>query len=253
MNQATPEAEQRNPADSLMVEADGQWPDAVIFDFNGTLSNDESVLLQVFTELFALHLGWSMDESYYQRFFLGRSDRETIEGAVAMIRAPDVELVDCLLNERRLRYRELVAETSTIPAQAEDLVHRLEAAEVPLAIVTGAQRADVDFVLSLSGIAGSFRSVVCQDDVTVGKPDPQGLRLATAALGVDPRRQSVVVLEDSVPGARAAVAAGMRCVGVLGSCDRAVLAPEVETVVDNLDLDVLPILLRGAGRRPEWP
>lgn len=247
MTYANPEVEQRAEIDSATTELSGQWPAAVIFDFNGTLSDDEPVLLQVFTELFERHLGWSMPGNHYWRFFLGRSDRDIIEAAVAMTAGHDVALVDRLLAERRRRYRELVAEVSPIAMQAEDLVHRLVSAQVPLAIVTGAQRADVDFVLSRSSIAGCFRAVVCEEDVTAGKPDPQGLYLAAAALGVESQCKSVVVLEDSVPGARAAATAGMRCVGVLGSCARSVLGPEVETLVSSLSPKVLPILLGSAN------
>src|SRR6185437_9134207 len=46
----------------------GQAQRGVIFDFNGTLSDDEPILLEIFTELFAARLGWRMTaEQYYGR------------------------------------------------------------------------------------------------------------------------------------------------------------------------------------------
>ena len=47
-----------------------------------------------------------------------------------------------------------------------------------------------------------------------GKPDPNVFLHAASEFGVAPR--DIVVVEDSVPGVRAAVAAGMRAVGFVG-------------------------------------
>ncbi|MHB8449830.1 MAG: HAD-IA family hydrolase, partial [Mycobacteriales bacterium] len=50
------------------------------------------------------------------------------------------------------------------------------------------------------------------DEVVCGKPDPEAYLLAATALGVDPRH--CVVLEDSLPGAQAGLAAGARVIVV---------------------------------------
>ena len=39
---------------------------AVIFDFNGTLSDDEHILFDIFSELFSLHLDWAMTPEDYR-------------------------------------------------------------------------------------------------------------------------------------------------------------------------------------------
>lgn len=56
--------------------------------------------------------------------------------------------------------------------------------------------------------------LVTADDITAGKPDPQGYRAAARALGVAPA--DCVVVEDAVAGLLAAAAAGMRAVAVVG-------------------------------------
>ena len=56
---------------------------AVIFDFNGTLSDDEPILFDIFSELFRIHLDWTMTAEDYRDQLLGRSDREIIQRAVA--------------------------------------------------------------------------------------------------------------------------------------------------------------------------
>ena len=54
--------------------------------------------------------------------------------------------------------------------------------------------------------------VVAEEDVRRGKPDPEGFRAGAALLGREPT--DVLVFEDSVPGIRGALAAGMRCIAV---------------------------------------
>lgn len=192
---------------------------AVIFDFNGTLSDDEPILARIFAEIFAERLGWAMTDEEYRSALLGHSDREIVEIAVRTHGGRehgggDPELVEELLRLRRERYLVSVAEQSPISAEAVELVERLAAAGVPMAIVTGAQRADVEAVLASSPVGAHLHHLVAEEDVRRGKPDPEGFQRGAALLGVEPT--SVLVLEDSVPGVRGAEAAGMRCVVVTG-------------------------------------
>ena len=220
---------------------------AVIFDFNGTLSDDEPILFQIFGELFGEHLNWAMTADDYDRHLLGHSDREIVEKAceITGIDAP----VDPLLELRKRRYRELVAHHNPITAETAALVRVLAEHHVPMAIVTGAQRDDVRAVLESSPVGEVITVVVAEEDVRRGKPDPEGFLAGAAALNRRPG--DMVVFEDSVPGVRGALAAGMRCIAV-GSQP----SPEVRTVapavVPRLSPDlvshVLPAL-RGSGRR----
>ena len=67
-------------------------------------------------------------------------------------------------------------------------------------------------VLAVLGLREAFDFIATRDDVTLGKPDPEIYRLVATALGADPAE--CLVLEDSVAGVRAALAAGMRCIAV---------------------------------------
>ncbi len=208
---------------------------AVIFDFNGTLSDDEPVLQRVFAEIFMAYLGWRMTpEEYYLRL-AGRSDREIVEIAVAE-RTGSLDanrpLVSRLLALRRERYLQIVEDECPIRPATEELVGHLVDAGHVLAIVTGAQRADVDFVLSHSGVGPHFDVRVTEEDVRRGKPDPEGFLAAAARLGVLP--EETLVLEDSLAGVRAARAAKMRCIAVTGTHDADTLAAEGVPTVDAL-------------------
>ncbi|WP_161962500.1 HAD family hydrolase [Nocardioides speluncae] len=214
------------------------WPRAVIFDFNGTLSDDEPLLYRVFSELFMARLGWDLTEGDYFADLAGLSDREIIERGVSRAgRHTANGLVDELLLERSRRYAALVAEENPVRADTRELVAALAATGRSVAITTGAQRADVELVLSRIPEGRHFRVVVTEEDVDRGKPDPQGFLLAAAALGVAPA--DTVVLEDSVAGIRAARAAGMTVLAVAGTRPAAELAAEGVTVVERLDPGLL--------------
>ena len=199
---------------------------AVIFDFNGTLSDDEPILLRIFTELFSEHLGWHLSAEDYAQRLLGHSDREIVEIAVREYGDGDPALVERLLERRRARYKELVAARSPITDGAAHLVAELAAQGVPMAIVTGAQREDVLAVLDNCATGNHLNLLVAEEDVQHGKPDPEGFLRGAALLGVEPA--DVLVFEDSVPGIRGALAAGMACIAVVGDNPRpAVLAAGV--------------------------
>ncbi len=217
-----------------VVKAWGSLPHhGVIFDFNGTLSDDEPLLLRIYQEMFEEHLKWRLSPRHYYARLAGRSDREIVEVIVEELAGDDRLLASRLLAQRRTRYREMVEEQSPIQSATVELVRLLDARGVPLGIVTGAQRADVEYVLSRSPLAGVFDAVVTEEDVGNGKPHPEGFLTGAAALGVNP--EHILVFEDSVPGVRAAKQAGMSCIAVEGTRDRHVLAEVADAVVSRLD------------------
>ena len=212
---------------------------AVIFDFTGTPSDDASILLNSLTALFHKYLGWQMTPEEYTERLLGHSDREIVEIAVRTHGGGDSVLVDELLARHGDRYKQLVAERSPITDSAAELVAHLARLEVPMAIVTGAQRDDVLAVLNNCSTGEHIDLFVTVEDVEHGKPDPEGFLKGAALLGVEP--QDVLVFEDSVPGIQGALAAGMRCVAVTGDNPRPhVLAQGVATT-HRLSADLLDV------------
>lgn len=210
------------------------WPRAVIFDFNGTLSDDEPLLHRVFTDIFATRLGWEMTAADYFGGLAGLSDREIVERGIARAgQDPANGLVDELLAERSRRYAALVAQANPVPTDARALVAALAATGRSVAITTGAQRPDVELVLAGVAEGRHFQVVVTEEDVERGKPDPEGFLLAADALGVAPA--DIVVFEDSVAGIRAGLAAGMTVLAVAGTRSGEELAAEGVTVVERLE------------------
>ncbi len=215
----------RPPVDPRVADVVRRWAASaergVIFDFNGTLSDDEPILCDLFADLFAEHLGWALAPDEYHARLVGLSDREIVGIAVAEHGGGDPRLVEELLRLRRVRYQQMVSDRSPVTADAAALVERLAGMEVPMAVVTGAQRADVRFVLDRTAVGHHLARLVAEEDVARGKPDPEGFLLGARLLGLPPGR--ILVLEDSVPGVRGAAAAGMPCVAVSAAPSDALL------------------------------
>ena len=154
---------------------------AVIFDFNGTLSDDEPVLCEIFMHLFAEHGKPDVGAGVLRpaRRPLRPGDRAAPGSGRT---TPTCEAV---IAERTDPYREAVADGSTVHEHVREAV-RFAAERVPLAICSGAARAEIEPVVEAAGLAACFRAIVSSDDVAHGKPDPEGYVEGARALGVDP-------------------------------------------------------------------
>jgi len=82
----------------------------------------------------------------------------------------------------------------------------------PIALATNAERANIDFTLDGTGLRRYFDVIVDGSEVSRPKPAPDVYLRAAELLGISPR--DCIVFEDSPVGVAAAVAAGMRVVGV---------------------------------------
>jgi len=105
-----------------------------------------------------------------------------------------------------------MVEHETIPLKSgiETVLTWLEEHGVPRAVATSTQRSLVNIKLERCGLSRFFDAVVAGDEVARTKPAPDVYLAAAHKLGVDP--DQCVVLEDSVYGMRAGLAAGMRVI-----------------------------------------
>ncbi len=206
---------------------------AVIFDFNGTLSDDESLLCELFRDIFLRRLGYLMTEERYFALLSGLSDAEIVETVLSWTgREGDSRLGGELHEEKVSLYRSEVALRPRISKEAVAVVQRI-AQSVPVAVVTGAVHAEVDIALEASGILDLFQAVVAGDDVVSGKPNPEGFLKASELLApAMPSR--TLVFEDSRVGIQAAKAAGMTCVKVGSTQDQSDEKEGFDCIVDGL-------------------
>ena len=207
---------------------------ALIFDFNGTLSHDEPVLCAVYQELFAEE-GRPLSESAYYEQLCGLSEEAIIAGWLGVEGEPLARLIE----QRIGRYIERAADGSTVLAETRAAL-RYAAERVPVAICSGAFRAEIEPVLDGAGISSLISFLVTADDVIAGKPAPDGYLLATERLGAPP--EAIVAFEDTEAGVVSAKTAGLRCLAVRSTLPADRLC-EADELVDRIDVDVVKRLL----------
>lgn len=91
---------------------------------------------------------------------------------------------------------------------AIEVLQELRHRNVPQAVVSNADRAIIDANLSAVNLIYDDLPSISREDVTYGKPDPEPFLLAASRCGVKP--QDCIVIEDSIVGATAGLAAGMK-------------------------------------------
>lgn len=171
----------------------------VIFDCDGVLVDSERLAVRTESQILA-ELGWPLSEAEVVERFVGRS-------AAYMQTVIEQHLghpVDWKIQfERRVRE---VCERELVPV--EGVVDALNEISVPTCVASSSSHEMLNFKLGLAGLAERFRDrIFSADDVAHGKPDPAVFLLAADSLKVEPLRCAVI--EDSVSGIEAGVAAGM--------------------------------------------
>jgi beta-phosphoglucomutase len=206
----------------------------VIFDFNGTLSDDEPVLCRIYRELLAEYGVPISDLDYYERLS-GLAEHTIAESCLG---SGDPR-IPAFVRERIERYRLTVADGSTV-TEAMRAAVGFAAEHARLAIVSGAAREEIIPVVNAARLGQLFAALVTDEDVERGKPDPEGYLLALESLGVAPGE--TLVFEDTEAGVAAAKAAGTRVVAVLGT-----QVPErlgaADELVEAIDVPLLRRLL----------
>ena len=159
----------------------------------------------------------------------GLSDPEIVRTWLGADR-PDV------VAERVRRYTAAAAGGSTVHEHVRDAI-RYAAERVPLAICSGAARAEIEPVVEAAGLTPCFRAIVSSDDVVHGKPDPEGYAKALTLLGVN--GADTIVFEDTEAGIASARAAGVgRVLAMRGTLEPDRLA-KADELVDRLDIDLM--------------
>lgn len=184
---------------------------AVIFDFDGVLVDSEIIALAELgacLRRFGIEVG--VDEMVGR--FLGASfeDIERFVRATSGI-SPDASFRQDWYARLFERYgREL-----QMMSGARALLDVLDARGIRHCIASGGSCRRLRFALDVVGLGSRFsQRAFSADEVNRGKPAPDLFLLAADRMQVAPR--DCLVVEDSVAGVRAAVAAGMRPVGFVG-------------------------------------
>ena len=219
----------------------------MILDCDGVLVDSERLAVRVEAQLLSA-LGWPIGEDEILRRFVGRSDahmRREIERELGRaVPEWDARYADALSAAFR-------AELQAVPG----VVAALDRLTVPTCVASSGTHEKLRLTLGLTGLHDRFAGRIhSATEVAAGKPAPDLFLHAASRMGVAPARS--VVVEDSVAGVQAALAAGMRSLCYAGGLTPASWLEGPGTIVfdDMAALDhLVASLARGSGTAAGGP
>ena len=181
--------------------------DLVIWDCDGVLIDSERLAVRTESQILT-ELGWPLTEADVIELFVGRSSRYMQTVIEEKLGRP----VDWKIQfEHRVR---AACERELEPV--EGVIDALDAIDIPSCVASSSSHAMLNFKLGLTGLAERFAGrIYSADDVAHGKPDPAVFLYAASSMSVAPERCAVI--EDSVSGVEAGLAAGMTVFAFTGS------------------------------------
>lgn len=220
-----------SPVRTLVQEAE-----ALLLDFNGTLSDDEEVLAELVSEIAAHEIGVELTRERYFSEFAGLTEEHMF--GVMLQEAGRTEPTPYeLLQTFNAAYLARTAKESTISSEAHEFVMSARAAGKLVMVVTAASGDVVIPALKQAGLYDALNGIISLEDVSAPKPSPEAYQQALAHLNLDASR--AVAFEDSRTGIAAATGAGLRTIGIIGSLSES----ELQELTPHTAAELHPVML----------
>lgn len=212
---------------------------AAIFDFDGVICDSELLHYQALNAVFN-RFGVDIPKEVHWEKYLGYSDLENIRAVNRDYNMGlDETAIAKQIDEKKAIFDELAKKNARIIDGVAEFIDLLIEHNVRRAVCSGALRSDIDLMLSGCGFADAFEIIISADEVTHGKPDPEGYRLVLQRLNAAGKPlikpSECIVIEDSHWGLEAAVAAGMNPIGVTNTYSPDALNRKAKKVVNKLN------------------
>lgn len=214
---------------------------AVLFDFNGVIIDDEQLHMKAYQEALKAegislaekdyHDSLGMDDVTFVRAAFARAGRELTDETMQSVIARESEIHRAAIDEELPLFPGAVTFIKTLTRV------------YPLGIVSMSRRDQIDYVLGRAALTKAFDVVVSTEDAHTCKPDPCCYNRALELLNerrsgahVPPLQAAeCLVIEDSPPGIQAGRAAGMRTLGVTNTVgEKALRAAGADVVTKSL-------------------
>jgi sugar-phosphatase len=178
---------------------------AVLLDMDGTLVDSDAAVERAWR-------AWAGEYGVDPELIAPYAHGSPADRTVRLLRPDlgDEAVAVAAARQLTLQYDDLADVVPT--AGAHRLLALLDERDLPWAVVTSADDMLAKVRLAAAGITPPV--LITREDVSVGKPDPEGFRAAARQLGVDITR--CLVVEDSEPGIVAGHAAGARVAALKG-------------------------------------
>lgn len=199
---------------------------AIIFDFDGVLFDSERIHLHACNQVFQT-IGFTIPEEKYFQSYVGLSDNEMFD---LILNDMNIKLkpeqVKSLRKNKISAYKDYVAQRTSlegVPGVKEFILTHTQTIN-NFAICSGATKEEIEATLvklENGELRCHFKHIISIDDISTGKPSPEGYLLAANRLSIPP--QYCLAIEDTPVGVAAAKNAGMAVIGITTSHEKEAL------------------------------
>lgn len=184
-------------------------PEAVIFDLDGTLIDNNAFHLKAWKQ-YLKNIGREVTEEEYREYFNGRTNKDVVE-YIHQRPMTTEEAAPYFLAKEQL-YRELYQPFIKPVEGLIPFLEELEHHHIPMAIATSGITVNINFMFEHIPLKRFFKTVIHSAHIKKGKPSPEIFLKAAEELHVNP--SNCIVFEDAIVGLEAAKAAGMKVIAL---------------------------------------
>ena len=211
---------------------------AVIFDFDGVITDSEILHFRAFNQILIKYNIEISREDYYKKY-LGLSDFDLFtlfvdQGKLSIDKAQIADLIQ----QKNIIFEKLAGTEAHIIDGVSDFLEMLSKNNITIAICSGALLSEIELILQDSNLRDFFETIVSAEQVSRGKPYPDGFLLTLEKLNqkrteaIEPKQ--CIVIEDSHWGLDAAGRANMHTIAITNSYDAEQL-PSAEKIIGHLN------------------
>lgn len=178
-----------------------------IFDMDGLMFDTEALTKRAWQEI-----GKIYNYDITMDFLLGLlgMNKVSISGQFKKIYGQDFPFDELYIEQGKTVSRIIEEEGLGIKEGLVELLNFLDKKKIKKAVATSSSRERAERLLSIAGVLDRFDGIICGDEVTKGKPDPEIFLTVCKKLNIEPK--DAIVFEDSERGLEAAVAGGIKCI-----------------------------------------
>ncbi|MFH0837088.1 MAG: HAD family phosphatase [Candidatus Aenigmatarchaeota archaeon] len=201
---------------------------AIIFDMDGVISDTEHIHRKV-NDMVLRKLG----------IVIGKEERDSYTGIptkrgfqMILKRYNKEHDLNRAIEMNTEKLKELISNEMEPISGAVALIENVKKAGFKIAVASSTELPLIEMILEKIGVNDKFDSIISGADLENPKPAPDVFLIAARELAVEPKE--CLVIEDSSAGAKAAKAAGMKCIGFISPHSGTQNLTMADIVLDDL-------------------
>lgn len=189
---------------------------AFLFDLDGTLIDSEYFHFECWNEILNDY-NHDLDYADWLKNYAGIPLPVNAKTLLAKFDL-DIPLHDLVVRRENLTLERLKTRDVYLMPYVFEFISYFHEKGVSLTIVTSSPRADVEAIFKRNGLGRYFDLIITRTDVQNSKPHPESYTVCYEKLGVP--RENCLAFEDTMNGAKSAVAAGVECFAIQSNLDQ---------------------------------